>query len=182
MKTFLNSVLYVAAAALVASCASAPEPPGTVTIKILAFNDLHGNLQPPRLSIAAPGPAGTTVAVPAGGAAYMSSAIQSLKAQNPHTAVVSAGDMIGASPLVSALFLDEPTIEVVNAIRIDFNAVGNHEFDKGSQELLRMQTGGCRFPVPTLAIWLRMFLKRMAARCSPQQASRNLPGRAIASR
>jgi 5'-nucleotidase len=143
MKTFLNSVLYVAAAALVASCASAPEPPGTVTIKILAFNDLHGNLQPPRLSIAAPGPAGTTVAVPAGGAAYMSSAIQSLKAQNPHTAVVSAGDMIGASPLVSALFLDEPTIEVVNAIRIDFNAVGNHEFDKGSQELLRMQTGGC---------------------------------------
>ncbi len=143
MKTYLNCVLYVAAVALLASCASTPEPPGTVTIKIVAFNDLHGNLQPPRLSITAPGPAGTTVAVPAGGAAYMASAIQSLKAQNPHTAVVSAGDMIGASPLVSALFLDEPTIEVVNAIKIDFNAVGNHEFDKGSQELLRMQKGGC---------------------------------------
>jgi 5'-nucleotidase len=143
MKTYLNRPLCVVAAALLASCAGAPEAPSTVTIKIVAFNDLHGNLQPPRLSIAAPGPAGTTVAVPAGGAAYMASAIQSLKAQNPHTAVVSAGDMIGASPLVSALFLDEPTIEVVNAIKIDFNAVGNHEFDKGSKELLRMQTGGC---------------------------------------
>ena len=143
MKLHLNCVLSVAAATLLASCAGTPAPPSTVTIKIVAFNDLHGNLQPPRLSIVAPGPAGTTVAVPAGGAAYVASAIQSLKAQNPHTAVVSAGDMIGASPLVSSIFLDEPTIEVVNAIKIDFNAVGNHEFDKGSKELLRMQTGGC---------------------------------------
>ena len=143
MKPFLYSTTLVAAAVLLASCAGTPVPPNTVTIKIVAFNDLHGNLQPPGLSIAAPGLAGTTVAVPAGGAAYMASAIQSLKAQNPHTAVVSAGDMIGASPLVSALFLDEPTIEVVNAIKIDFNAVGNHEFDKGRLELLRMQTGGC---------------------------------------
>lgn len=143
MKLHLNCVLSVAAATLLASCAGTPSPPSTVTIKIVAFNDLHGNLQPPRLSIVAPGPAGTTVAVPAGGAAYVASAIQSLKAQNPHTAVVSAGDMIGASPLVSSIFLDEPTIEVVNAIKIDFNAVGNHEFDKGSKELLRMQTGGC---------------------------------------
>ena len=143
MKTYLNSIHCVTAATLLSSCAGTPEPPDTVTIKIVAYNDLHGNLHPPRLSIAARGPAGTTVAVPAGGAAYMASAIQSLKAQNPHTAVVSAGDMIGASPLVSALFLDEPTIEVVNAIKIDFNAVGNHEFDRGSDELLRMQLGGC---------------------------------------
>lgn len=121
----------------------APTVPATMAIKLIAFNDLHGNLEPPKTSITAPSSAGGTVAVPAGGAAYLASAIASLRAKNPHHAVVSAGDMIGASPLVSALFLDEPTIEAVNVMKIDFNAVGNHEFDKGQTELLRMKNGGC---------------------------------------
>jgi 5'-nucleotidase len=121
----------------------APTVPATVAIKLIAFNDLHGNLEPPKTSITAPSSAGGTVAVPAGGAAYLASAIASLRAKNPNHAVVSAGDMIGASPLVSALFLDEPTIEAVNLMKIDFNAVGNHEFDKGQTELLRMKNGGC---------------------------------------
>jgi 5'-nucleotidase len=114
-----------------------------VDVKIIAFNDLHGNIEPPHLSIAAPGPDHTMIAVPAGGAAYMASAIKALKQANPNHAVVSTGDMIGASPLVSALFLDEATIDAVNAFDIDFNAVGNHEFDKGADELQRMQHGGC---------------------------------------
>ncbi|WP_350296378.1 bifunctional metallophosphatase/5'-nucleotidase, partial [Limnohabitans sp. Rim8] len=114
----------------------------TLRISVLAFNDLHGNLEPPLLSIREQvNQVATTV--PAGGIAYMASAIQQLKAQNPLHAVVSAGDMIGATPLISALFLDEPTIEAVNAIGIDFNAVGNHEFDKGVAELERMRQGGC---------------------------------------
>ena len=121
----------------------APAPPGSVEVKLIAFNDLHGNLEPPRLSITAPAKGGGTVPVPAGGAAYLASAVASLKAKNENNAVVSAGDMIGASPLVSALFLDESTIEAVNAMKIDFNAVGNHEFDKGQTELLRMKNGGC---------------------------------------
>ncbi|WP_444813588.1 bifunctional metallophosphatase/5'-nucleotidase [Variovorax arabinosiphilus] len=121
----------------------APTVPATIAIKLIAFNDLHGNLEPPKTSITAPSSAGGTVAVPAGGAAYLASAIASLRAKNPNHAVVSAGDMIGASPLVSALFLDEPTIEAVNLMKIDFNAVGNHEFDKGQTELLRMKNGGC---------------------------------------
>jgi 5'-nucleotidase len=125
-----------------ASIPPAPAP-ATVDVKLIAFNDLHGNLEPPKLSITAPAKAGGTVAVPAGGAAYLASAIADLKAKNPNNAVVSAGDMIGASPLVSALFLDESTIEAVNAMKIDFNAVGNHEFDKGQTELLRMKNGGC---------------------------------------
>jgi len=123
--------------------APAPTVPATVAIKLIAFNDLHGNLEPPKTAITAPSSAGGTVAVPAGGAAYLASAIASLRAKNPNHAVVSAGDMIGASPLVSALFLDEPTIEAVNVMKIDFNAVGNHEFDKGQTELLRMKNGGC---------------------------------------
>ena len=123
--------------------APAPAAPGSVEVKLIAFNDLHGNLEPPRLSITAPANGGGTVPVPAGGAAYLASAVASLKAKNENNAVVSAGDMIGASPLVSALFLDESTIEAVNAMKIDFNAVGNHEFDKGQTELLRMKNGGC---------------------------------------
>ncbi|MGJ7534447.1 MULTISPECIES: bifunctional metallophosphatase/5'-nucleotidase [unclassified Variovorax] len=122
---------------------ASPAVPGTMDVKLIAFNDLHGNLEPPKLSISAPAKGGGTVPVPAGGAAYLASAIASLKARNPNNAVVSAGDMIGASPLVSALFLDESTIEAVNAMKIDFNAVGNHEFDKGQTELLRMKNGGC---------------------------------------
>lgn len=116
---------------------------GAVEVKIIAFNDLHGHLEAPRLSLLLPATDKTGHYVPAGGAAYLGSAIKSLKQANPYHAVVSAGDMIGASPLVSALFLDEPTIEAVNAFGIDFNAVGNHEFDKGYAELLRMQNGGC---------------------------------------
>jgi len=121
----------------------APQSPAKpFQISLLAFNDLHGNLEPPRLSVRDTVNQIPTL-VPAGGIAYMASAIAQLKAQNPHHAVISAGDMIGATPLISALFLDEPTIEAVNAIGIDFNAVGNHEFDKGVAELQRMRYGGC---------------------------------------
>jgi len=133
------------AGVLLGGCATdggAPRP-ATVEVKLIAFNDLHGNLDPPGIAIRAPLPGGGSVPVPAGGAAYLASAIASLEARNPRHAVISAGDLIGASPLVSALFLDEPTIEAVNAMHIDFNAVGNHELDKGPQELLRMQNGGC---------------------------------------
>lgn len=132
------------AAALLAGCASTPTPPAHIDIGLIAFNDLHGNLEPPRMALQVVAPDGSGMArVPAGGAAYMASAIAHLKTLHKHHAVVAAGDMVGASPLVSALFLDEPTIEAVNRMGIDFNAVGNHEFDKGWRELLRLKNGGC---------------------------------------
>ncbi|MFZ6178675.1 bifunctional metallophosphatase/5'-nucleotidase [Nannocystis pusilla] len=113
-----------------------------VKVQIVAFNDFHGNLEPPsgsggKIKIDA------NTSVDAGGAAYLAHHVAALREQNPNTIVVSAGDLIGASPLVSALFHDEPTIEAMNAIGLDFNAVGNHEFDDGANELLRMQGGGC---------------------------------------
>ncbi len=116
---------------------------GPVEIKIIAFNDFHGALEPPRLAVPATAPDGSAVRVPAGGAAYFASAVRRLREQNPNHAVVSAGDLISASPLVSAQFLDEPTILAMNLIGLDFNALGNHEFDRGRAELLRMQNGGC---------------------------------------
>lgn len=102
----------------------------TLKVKLIAFNDFHGYIKAGEGSSSNPG------------VARFSTRIQALKAANPLHAVVSAGDMIGASPLTSALFKDEPTIEAMNRIGIDFNAVGNHEFDEGKDELLRMQHGG----------------------------------------
>lgn len=112
---------------------AAPLAAADTQVKIIAFNDFHGNLFS----------AGSVDGVPVGGVDVFAAYVDRLKAQNPFNVVVSAGDLIGASPLVSALFHDEPTIEVMNRLRLDFNAVGNHEFDDGSDELLRMQHGGC---------------------------------------
>jgi 5'-nucleotidase len=131
---------------LLAGCAApmAQRPSAApVAVKIIAFNDFHGNLEVPKRSVETPAPGEGSVRVPAGGAAYLASAINALRAGNPNHAVVSAGDLIGGSPLTSSLFLDEPTILAMNMIRLDFNAVGNHELDRGSAELLRMQNGGC---------------------------------------
>lgn len=105
-----------------------------VHVQVLAFNDFHGHLERPHQKIDGQ---------QAGGAVYLAGWIDALRGNNPNTFVVSAGDLIGGSPLASALFHDEPTIDVMNAIGLDFNAVGNHEFDEGVVELQRMQQGGC---------------------------------------
>ncbi len=114
------------------------DPRKVVDLQILALNDFHGNLQSPGTVTL---PDGTRR--PAGGADVLASYIRAKRAENDNTAFVSAGDLIGASPLISALFRDEPTIEAMNLMGLDFNAVGNHEFDRGADELLRMQRGGC---------------------------------------
>ena len=128
-----------------AACATTPRPVAVapIEVQILAINDFHGNLEPPKSAIDATAPDGNTVKVPAGGAAYLAAAAKALRADKPYTVTVSAGDMIGAAPLTSSLFLDEPAIEAMEEVGVEFNAVGNHEFDKGSAELLRMQSGGC---------------------------------------
>jgi 5'-nucleotidase len=113
-----------------------------IKLKIIAFNDFHGNLQSPgkfRANAQSPN-------VDAGGVDFLAGYIKQLKIENPNNVVVSAGDLIGASPLVSALFHDQDTIEAMNRLGLELNAVGNHEFDKGKQELLRMQNGGCFKP------------------------------------
>ncbi len=131
------------------ACADGPERAehgrdhAPLTIKIIGFNDYHGNLQ-------SPGTFGLNTSVPAaqrpavGGADYLAGYVAQLKSQNPLNVVVGAGDFIGASPLVSALFFDEPAVETLNRIGVEFNAVGNHEFDHGAAELRRLQNGGCK--------------------------------------
>jgi 5'-nucleotidase len=148
--TFSLSYLLVA---IIAGCAQsgrdskpdiAPSAPN-VAVKVIAFNDFHGNLKTPGLRIPvvdATAPNGLRFET-AGGVEQFSAAVQTLKAKNPNHVVVSAGDMVGATPLLSALFKDEPTIEAMNLVGIDFHAVGNHEFDYGVAHLKRLRSGGC---------------------------------------
>ncbi|RZK02401.1 MAG: bifunctional metallophosphatase/5'-nucleotidase [Novosphingobium sp.] len=148
----LRLIPALAAALLVSACAapmaSRPGTPATasadpVTVGIIGINDFHGALEPPKQSVFLPDGKGGTVGIPAGGAAWLASAIDGVRANYPNNVVVSAGDMISASQFASSVYLDEPTIGVMNRIGVAFNAVGNHEFDRGRQELLRMQNGGC---------------------------------------
>ncbi|MFN3515614.1 MAG: bifunctional metallophosphatase/5'-nucleotidase [Novosphingobium sp.] len=119
-----------------------------VTVGIIAINDFHGSLEPPRLSVPTPDGLGAMVPVPAGGAAWLASAVDKVRSGYAFSLTVSAGDLISASQLSSSIYLDEPTIGVANRIGLDFNAVGNHEFDRGRAELLRMQNGGCAQHTP----------------------------------
>jgi len=109
-----------------------PPKPTTVEVQILGLNDFHGALEPPVGSGGRLGPAGTPEF---GGVEYLATHVRQLRATNPdNTVFTSAGDLIGASPLVSALFHDEPTIEAFNLMGLDYNGVGNHEFDEGVDE------------------------------------------------
>ena len=142
----LRRAVSMLAVLLLAACATAPSPHeavAPVSVGIVAINDFHGQLEPPRATVAAPDGKGGTVAVPAGGAAWLGAAVKRVRADYRHSIVVAAGDLIGASPLASSLFLDEPAVGVMDRIGLALAAVGNHEFDRGRDELLRIQNGGC---------------------------------------
>ncbi|WP_405928852.1 bifunctional metallophosphatase/5'-nucleotidase [Streptomyces griseus] len=120
--------------------------PRTVDVQLLSFNDLHGNLEPPAGSagnVSETQPDGTVKAIPAGGVEYLATSLRTARKGNPYSVTAAGGDMVGASPLLSGLFHDEPTIEALNKLDLDVTAVGNHEFDEGATELARLQNGGC---------------------------------------
>jgi 5'-nucleotidase len=137
------ALLLAAALFTLAGCAS--RPPEPVRVKVLAINDFHGHLKAPGggIRIADPSDRSKTLTVAAGGAEHLATAVAELRAQNPNHVFVAAGDLIGATPLLSALFRDEPTIESLGLMGLEASAVGNHEFDHGAAELLRLQAGGC---------------------------------------
>jgi 5'-nucleotidase len=122
---------------LAASAVQCNRAPRTVTVQLLAINDFHSTLEPPG------GRFGQIEGVPAGGAEYLATHVSQAFAENPNSLLVAAGDLIGAAPLVSALFHNEPTVLALNAMHMSISSVGNHEFDKGTDELLRIQHGGC---------------------------------------
>lgn len=138
----LVAVVSASTGAGLAMAAPKAKPPviqdgPVVEVQILSLNDFHGNLEPPA------GSSGRVGATNAGGAEYLATHVENLEQANRNTIMVAAGDLIGATPLLSAAFHDEPTIEAMNQIGLDLSSVGNHEFDEGATELLRMQNGGC---------------------------------------
>lgn len=120
----LGSFAVFVVLAAVAGCGEGAS--GTSEIQLLAINDFHGALEP-RTDV--------------GGAAYLATHLA--VARTDTSIFVSAGDLVGGSPLVSGLFHDEPTIDVMNQLGLALNGVGNHEFDEGGTELVRLATGGC---------------------------------------
>jgi 5'-nucleotidase len=102
-------------------------------VKLLATNDFHGRLLPPD----------TMPGSERGGAAYLAGHLDAIRAQHPDALYVDAGDLVGATPVLSNLFYDEPTIEAMNLMGLAIQTVGNHEFDRGKDEVLRRAAGGC---------------------------------------
>ncbi len=137
------------AGALVAACGGDDSPPpgptAPVSLRLLAFNDFHGNLEPTGLTLTLPDPnnSAASVRINTGGAAFLAAKLSELRAGQANTLTISTGDLIGAAPLVNSFFREEPAIEVANALKVDLNVVGNHEFDKGLAELQRLVNGGC---------------------------------------
>ncbi|HKX65619.1 MAG TPA: bifunctional metallophosphatase/5'-nucleotidase [Intrasporangium sp.] len=144
----ISRVVAVGAAALLGATALAvspaqatndndkPNPSANMSVQLLSFNDYHGRIK-------ADGDAGSIEGVDAGGAEYLSAKLTELRAGHKNTLTVAAGDLIGGSTFISGLFHDEPSVETLNAMGLSVSSVGNHEFDEGTTELLRMQNGGC---------------------------------------
>ncbi|ELP64215.1 bifunctional metallophosphatase/5'-nucleotidase [Streptomyces turgidiscabies] len=151
----IATVGALAAAALPASAGDSSYKPGGhghskpsryQDVQLLSFNDLHGNLEPPSGSsgrVTEIQPDGTTKTIDAGGVEYLATHLREARKSNPYSITAAGGDMVGASPLISGLFHDEPTIEALNGLDLDVTSVGNHEFDEGARELARLQKGGC---------------------------------------
>ena len=136
---------FVAALLLNGATLAFAQAPPLVELRILAINDLHGNLRPPPggIRIADPNDRTQKINIAAGGVEHMATLVKQLRAGAKNNIFVAAGDLIGASPFLSAMFHDEPTIESLSMMGMAITSVGNHEFDEGRDELLRMQNGGC---------------------------------------
>lgn len=148
VATMMRSAVAPLALLLLAGCVRgdgqvADRAASLASLQIIAFNDFHGHIGPDDQTVLPPGAPADAPRVKAGGIANFAAAVATLRTENPNSVVVSAGDMISASPLVSGHFLDEPTIRAMNRIGVDFSALGNHEFDRGQDEIRRMQSGGC---------------------------------------
>ena len=148
LRAALLAISSLVAASLLASCAT-PQATEPVALRLIGINDFHGNLESANLSLTLADPQGTAAApgkpvrVAVGGAPALAGMVHALRDGAPNSLMLSAGDLIGASPLVSTLFKHESTVEVMNAIGLEASAVGNHEFDAGITELQRIAKGGC---------------------------------------
>jgi 5'-nucleotidase len=138
----------LALALLAAGCTTAPRAP--ITLNLVAINDFHGNLEPSKYTYTSAA-TGKTETLRAGGIEALSGALAAWRKEDKDLLFIGAGDLIGASPALSSMWADEPSIEAMNLLGLRLSSVGNHEFDQGRKELLRQQAGGCDSPRPNKA-------------------------------
>lgn len=148
MKSSLHTLAAAAAVLVLAGCATTA--PGTAEINLVALNDLHGHLEADKFTYAGVGEKSQRT-VMAGGLDTLAGALQAWRKDDRDLLLVGAGDMIGASPALSAMWADEPTLGALDLLGLTVTSVGNHEFDQGRLELLRQQKGGCASPRPDKA-------------------------------
>jgi 5'-nucleotidase len=145
-SSVVAAVLAGALAALSSGCAFGPRlPPGVVEVQLVTLNDFHGNLEPSKYvwdSVRSQ----DARTVMAGGIDTLGAALQAWRKQDPELLLAGAGDLIGASPAISSMWADEPTMAAMDLLGLRASTVGNHEFDAGRVELLRQQKGGCKSP------------------------------------
>ncbi len=142
-----------AAAAAASAASAASSAAAGLRVRLMAFNDFHGNLEAGRLSLSLPDPADPqrSLSVAAGGAANLAGLVAALREQAPHSLLISSGDLVGAAPMISTLFRHESTVDVMNRLGLELATVGNHEFDAGLPELQRLLGGGCASAHPALS-------------------------------
>ncbi|HPF81132.1 metallophosphoesterase family protein, partial [Nostocoides australiense] len=140
LATGAVAALAATMAGTTGATAAAGDGARAIPVQLLSFNDYHGHLE------ATDGPLASDPAeTPAGGVEYLSAKLDQLRAKvgDANSLTVAAGDTIGGSTFLSGMFHDEPSVESLNTLGLDVTSVGNHEFDEGTAELLRMQRGGC---------------------------------------
>ncbi|QJD99179.1 bifunctional metallophosphatase/5'-nucleotidase [Massilia forsythiae] len=186
-RAALNALAAALALALGGCAATGPGAPaaagpsGLVELNLVALNDFHGNLEASKYTAAADG-ASEKRTIQAGGIDVLGGALDAFRKEDKDLLFVAAGDLVGASPAMSSMFADEPSIVAMNRMGLVASALGNHEFDQGKNELLRQQRGGCDSPRPDKACRLSPDFKGagfsyLATNVIDQQTGRNLvPG------
>jgi 5'-nucleotidase len=180
LMNFSVRTAALAVALALAGCAT-PARHAAIDINLVALNDFHGNLEPSKYSYA---PAGSDKkqAIQAGGIDMLGGALNAFRKEDKDLLFVAAGDLVGASPALSSMWADEPSIEAMNMMGLTASSLGNHEFDQGRQELLRQQHGGCDSPRPAKACQLSKDFRGagfayLATNVVDQQTGKNLvPG------
>lgn len=150
----LLSAVTLAIAAL-GGCTHVQPPAPPIAVNIVAINDLHGYLQANPYSFRDSTAADGMRTLKAGGIATLGGMLTQLRKEDPQLLFIGAGDLVGGSPPLSAMWADEPTLEALRHMDMKLSAIGNHELDNGKAEFLRQLNGGCESIRPTKACQFR---------------------------
>ncbi len=179
----LRTMLVVALLTMLAACLPVRRDAriaAPASVRLLAINDLHGYLEPSR-SLTVQQARGSAELVPAGGMVALAARVEQLRAEHPRTLLVGGGDLIGASPLMSSLLRDEPVVQALNRLGLRLSSLGNHEFDRGVPELMRIQHGDAAFEGARFSyLAANVFREATGERLVPAYAIEEIGGARIA--